>query len=109
MTNEGEEMVIELKDGSLITPMSVFDVLDVVEEYLGTDLRQYLEDWFENDREELTEDERFDELKEHYVSVLETAEYELGQLPRQKKKEQAQTLERVQELIRRAIHGKEDV
>ena len=71
-------MVIELKDGSLITPMGVFDVLDVVEEYLGTDLRQYLEDWFENDREELTEDERFDELREHYVSVLETAEYELG-------------------------------
>ena len=59
--------------------------------------------------DDLDQDERFDELREHYVSVLETAEYELGQLPRQKKKEQAQTLERVQEMIRRALHGKEDV
>ena len=38
--------VLELKDGSLITPVNVFDVLDVVEEHMGTDIRQYLEAYF---------------------------------------------------------------
>ena len=39
--------VLELTDGSLLIPMSLFDVLDVVEESVGTDVRQYLEEWLE--------------------------------------------------------------
>ena len=40
-------MTLELKDGSIIVPRSIFDVFDVVEEYMGTDIREYLETWFE--------------------------------------------------------------
>ena len=41
--------------------------------------------------------------------MLETIDYELGKLPRQKKKEQEETLHRVQKLIRREIKGKETI
>ena len=38
-------MTLELLDGSLISPTSLFDALDTVEEYCGTDLRQYMENF----------------------------------------------------------------
>ena len=31
-------MLLQLNDGNMIAPLSVFDVLDTVEEYLGTDV-----------------------------------------------------------------------
>ena len=95
-------MVIELKNGEVIVPFGLMDALDAVEEYLGSDIREYLEDWFEEPGEMIEPDE-------HYTEVLETIEYELGKLPRQKKKEQEETLHRVQTLIRREINGKETI
>ena len=93
---------LELKNGEIIVPFGLMDALDAVEEYMGSDIREYLEDWFEEPGETV-------EPEEHYTEVLETVEYELSKLPRQKKKEQEATLERVQNLIRREIDGKKDV
>jgi len=93
---------LQLKNGDIVVPFGLMDALDAVEEYLGSDIREYLEDWFEEPGETVEPDE-------HYKDVLETIEYELGKLPRQKKKEQEETLQRVQTLIRRELNGKEDV
>ena len=60
--------VIELRDGGLVTPLTVFDALDVVEEYLGTDMRQYLEEYFP---EEYSPPDH-EEVREHYALVLQT-------------------------------------
>lgn len=63
--------VLELKDGGLVTPVNVFDVLDIVEEYLGTDVRQYLEFYFQDGVQlNLTESDSLEEMKDHYTQVL---------------------------------------
>lgn len=96
-------MTLELKNGSIIVPRNIFDVFDVVEEHMGTDVRECLEAWFECDQADEVS------MPEHFAEVLETIDCELGKIPRQKKKEQEQTLERVQNLIRRELNGKENV
>ena len=90
--------VLELTDGSLLIPMSLFDVLDVVEESVGTDVRQYLEEWLETEQVELTEDERFEELKDHYETVLSVIADELNREDKQ------EALKRVKTIIRREIN-----
>ena len=95
-------MVIELKDGNIIVPASLFDALDAVEEQMGADIREYLETWFEDLGEPVEPDE-------HYREVLETVEMELEAKGRQKKKEQEMTLERVLTMLRREINGEENV
>ncbi|MBR2258233.1 MAG: hypothetical protein IJ899_13060 [Blautia sp.] len=63
--------VLELKDGSLITPVNVFDVLDVVEEHMGTDIRQYLEAYFADGKiVTLSEGDSLEEMKDHYLQIL---------------------------------------
>ena len=90
--------VLELTDGSLLIPMSLFDVMDVVEESVGTDVRQYLEGWLEMEQIELTEDERFENLKDHYETVLSVIADELNQ------EDQQEALNRVKTIIRREIN-----
>ena len=90
--------VLELTDGSLLIPMSLFDVLDVVEESVGTDVRQYLEEWLETEQFELSEDERFENLKDHYETVLSVIADELNQ------EDQQEALNRVKTIIRREIN-----
>ena len=65
-------MVLELSDGKTIVPLSVFDVLDTVEDYLGVEVRQYLEEYFadEDPWADLSEDEKFIRLREHYEDLL---------------------------------------
>ena len=41
--------VLEIKGGELLTPFNVFDVMDAVEDYMGTDIRQYLEEYLEGE------------------------------------------------------------
>lgn len=67
-------MVLELSDGRVITPLNVFDVLETVEEYVGVDVRQYLEDYFsdEDPWADLSENEKFIRLREHYEDLLES-------------------------------------
>ena len=57
-----------LKDGGVIVPKSVFDVLDIVEETLGVDARQYLEDYLEDKECSFDTDD-------HYQTVLENIDY----------------------------------
>ena len=61
--------VLEIKGGELLTPLKVFDVLEAVEDYMGTDIRQYLEEYLEDaqsDAAELTDDE----ITDHYKQIL---------------------------------------
>lgn len=43
---------IELKDGKLLTPFSVGDVLEAVEDYAGCEARQYIEEYVREADEE---------------------------------------------------------
>lgn len=60
-------MTLELIDGSLISPTSLFDALDTVEEYCGTDLRQYIENFMAGEDIPVEKDE-------HLLEVLESIE-----------------------------------
>ena len=60
-------MTLELIDGSLISPTSLFDALDTVEEYCGTDLRQYMELFLAGEDIHVEKDE-------HLLEVLESIE-----------------------------------
>ena len=100
-------MLLQLNDGNMIAPLSVFDVLETVEEYLGTEVRQYLEDYFsdENPWSDLPEGEKLDALLEHYQSVLggiEDAVLEADILMHKnpiKRKRTIENLENIQQLI----------
>ena len=107
-------MLLQLNDGNMIAPLSVFDVLETVEEYLGTEVRQYLEDYFsdENPRSDLP-----DALLEHYQSVLggiEDAVLEADILMHKnpiKRKRIIENLENIQKMIEkeRQNFGKESI
>lgn len=100
------DMVLELLDGNLISPRSIFDVLDVVEESLGTDVRQYLEDYVEGgEPEEVSMDE-------HYVEVLENVADIAEEILRQKnRKETEYNAGRIINIVKREVGkiGKESV
>ena len=112
-------MILQLNDGNLIAPLSVFDVLDTVEEYLGTEIRQYLEDYFsdENPWSDLPEGEKVEALLEHYQSVLggiEDAALEADMLMHKnpvKRKQVIEDLEIIQKMIEkeRKNFGKESI
>ena len=112
-------MLLQLNDGNMIAPLSVFDVLETVEEYLGTEVRQYLEDYFseENPWLDLPEGEKLDALLEHYQSVLggiEDAVLEADILMHRnpiKRKRIIENLENIQKLIEkeRQHFGKESI
>lgn len=59
--------------GNMITPMSVFDVMDEVEECLGVEARQCLEGYImeESPWESLPDDSKTDALIVHFCDVLE--------------------------------------
>lgn len=94
-----------LLDGSYITPMSVFDVLDTVEEYTGTEVRQYLENYLVDGEEPVERDE-------HLVEVLESIEVIVTELERvntqkqTRKKDIQYHLDRLRATIRRELGDK---
>ncbi len=69
-------MTLELLDGRIIAPLNVFDVLDAVEEYMGTDVRQFLEEYFTDGDpwESLPDDEKTKRLQEHHEDVMDAVE-----------------------------------
>ena len=111
-------MTLELLDGSLITPFGVFDVLDMVEEYMGPEVRQYLEDCFreENPWENLPDDEKVESLLDHYDSILSEIESATRETESQmhkshvSRKQVLDSLTRIQNIIdkEREHYGKED-
>lgn len=63
--------ILGMKDGSFIVPADVFDVLDAVEEYMGVDVRQYLELHFMDGRMEKDDgDERDREFLEQLDGLV---------------------------------------
>ena len=58
--------VLEVKGGDLVTPRSLYDVMEVVEEYMGCEVRQYLEEYLAGS--EMPEEEYT--LEEHQKDVL---------------------------------------
>lgn len=64
--------VLELNDGNCITPLGLFDLMDYVEEYMGVEVRQYIEEKIMegDDSGNWTEEEKYDHLKEHFLQVL---------------------------------------
>ena len=112
-------MTFELPDGNMITPLGVFDVLDAVEEYMGPDTRQYLEDCFRDDNpwENMPDDEKVESLLEHFGSIMDAIEDlvaetdALMQKSTVKRKQVMENLTLIQRIIdkERSNYGKEDV
>lgn len=70
--------VLELKDGKIITPLDIRDVLEAVEEYAGSEVRAFLEENIselkeleaELEKAEKEHDEEIEQLNDHQRSVL---------------------------------------
>ena len=58
--------------GEIVTPMGVMEALDIVEDELGADLRQYLESCLLEDGipESWSESDLLADQKEHFLAVL---------------------------------------
>ena len=99
---------IELMDGSFITPRNVFDAMDTVEEYLGTDFRQFLESYFLDGTETDPADP-----DDHYKEVLGNLDFISCQMETQlakkpmRKEELMNSLNRLQATIRHEIGGQQ--
>ena len=71
--------------GQIITPMGVMEALDIVEEELGTDLRQYLESCLMEDGipDSWSESDLLADQKEHYLAVLDSVDVKAAVLEQQ--------------------------
>lgn len=69
---------LEVKGGEIIVPFSITDVMDTVEEYMGSEVRQYLEEYLldniadtqEMEREAQITEDNAQEIVGHYRDVL---------------------------------------
>ena len=98
--------VLEIKGGELLTPFNGFDVMDAVEEYMGTDIRQYLEEYLEgveSDAEEITDDEIADHYKQVLLNIRDETEevLMLMEKPRMDRKAIRETLNLIVKMIGR--------
>lgn len=98
--------VLEIKRGELLTPFNVFDVMDAVEDYMGTDIRQYLEEYLEgveSDAEEITDDEIADHYKQVLLNIRDETEevLRLIEKPRMDRKAIRETLNLIVKMIGR--------
>lgn len=96
--------VLDLKDGSFVVPMNLFDALDTVEDYMGVDMRLYLEEYFAEDVfEEVS-------IDDHYVAFLEAIEDMVMQIKqniqRRNYKDVKLLVDNLEASIRREIGGK---
>lgn len=96
--------VLDLKDGSFVVPMNLFDALDTVEDYMGVDMRLYLEEYFAEDVfEEVS-------IDDHYVAFLEALEDMVMQIKqniqRRNYKDVKLLVDNLEASIRREIGGK---
>ena len=94
--------VLEIKGGELLTPLNVLDVMEAVEDYMGTDIRQYLEEYLleaESEAGEIAGEEIYD----HYKQVLMKTEaaVRLMEKPRMDRKAIRVTLDIILKMIER--------
>ena len=63
--------VLKMKDGKLLTPFGIRDLLDAVEDYAGEELRREIEEYIDDYEKEYDRMERDGErLADHQRSVL---------------------------------------
>lgn len=70
--------VLKLKDGKLITPFDIGDVLESIEEYAGQEVRQYIEQYLEDNIQEAADfeaqaadyEKELEQQGDHQRSVL---------------------------------------
>ena len=66
--------VLKMKDGKLLTPFGIRDLLDAVEDYAGEELRREIEEYIDTNVEDIDDYEkeydRMERLADHQRSVL---------------------------------------
>ena len=95
--------------GQIITPMGVMEALDIVEEELGADLRQYLESCLMEDGipDSWSESDLLADQKEHYLAVLDSIDVKAAVLeqqlsqPRINRKKLQREIESIRKVIER--------
>ena len=98
-------MTLELIDGSYITPLSIFDALDTVEEYMGIEMRQYLESYFMDGEVPVSREDHLAEVLEGIEEIAMEMEQVLSQ-KQMKKKDIQYNLDRIRATIRHEIGEK---
>lgn len=79
---------IEMKDGKILTPFGIKDMLDAVQDYAGEELRREIESYIDTNVEDIDDYEKeFDRLEQenerladHYRSVLNDIQEEVHAL-----------------------------
>ena len=70
--------VLKMKDGKLLTPFGIHDLLDAVEDYAGEELRREIEEYIDNNVQDIDDYEKEydsmerdgERLADHYRSLL---------------------------------------
>ena len=70
--------VLKMKDGKLLAPFGIRDLLDAVQDYAGEELRREIEEYIETNVQDIDDDEKKDDrmeqenerLADHQRSVL---------------------------------------
>lgn len=109
---------MEIKGGELLIPFSIRDVMEAVEEYMGVEVRQYLEEYLSDnitDTDELEREieeceKRSEGHEEHYREVLTNIKMELDALdtllllPRMNRARMQGAVKIAHQMVRRALH-----
>ena len=98
--------VLEIKGGELLTPLNVLDVMEAVEDYMGPDIRQYLEEYLleaESEAGEIAGEEIYDHYKQVLMNIKDETEaaVRLMEKPRMDRKAIRVTLDIILKMIER--------
>ena len=98
--------VLEIKGGERLTPLNVLDVMEAVEDYMGTDIRQYLEEYLleaESEAGEIAGEEIYDHYKQVLMNIKDETEaaVRLMEKPRMDRKGIRVTLDIILKMIER--------
>ena len=98
--------VLEIKGGERLTPLNVLDVMEAVEDYMGTDIRQYLEEYLleaESEAGEIAGEEIYDHYKQVLMNIKDETEAAVRRMekPRMDRKAIRVTLDIILKMIER--------
>ena len=103
--------VLQLRDGSHVVPLSIFDVLDAIADSMGTDVREYIEDYLEEEYVEKTDEEWAEEIRDRYETVFQDLQLRLMEvrylIARRKNKEAEESMNAILKTIDRELKGDE--
>lgn len=96
--------VLELKDGETVIPFNLYDMLDIVDDKMGTDARLYLEEYFTGEIEDMESG-----IDERYAQVFELILDKVNEMDaatsRQKKKDAKEAIRKIAERELKRIEG----